>query len=110
MNFAKGLAQFVTFFYGEDATPFSVRVKKNQMVGELKDLIKTKKSHGFKDVDARHLQLKWNLPNDNDSNPDRIDVLNPMEEIENIFFSGNDAPKEECIHVRLLCFVKLVLS
>ena len=79
---------------GDSDEPFSVKVDGGLTVGELKDLIKQKAQIS---MDANRLKLfKWNQPGDIDL--DSSNVLNPMEEVKNIF-SGDDSPKKKCIHI-----------
>ncbi|KAG0009098.1 hypothetical protein BGZ81_003632, partial [Podila clonocystis] len=56
------------------ANAFSVKVSSNDTVDDLKDLIKTKKTNDFSDIDANKLTLwRVSIPDDDDNNDDDSD-------------------------------------
>jgi hypothetical protein len=85
------------------ANAFPVHIDSNQLVGDLKDAIKTKKQNDFAGVDADKLKL-WNVKIPGDHLDDQLKnlILQDSDELLSIrkiskYFP--DTPPEEHIHV-----------
>ena len=93
----EGLNLFCQVLGDSDAAPFPVEVDGGITVGKLKDIIKEKAQIS---VAAPYLKLfKWNQPEHiKKIDLDSTDELNPLEVLKN-FFSGDDSPKGNFIHI-----------
>lgn len=84
----------------QDATPFPVRVNREDTIGELKELIKEQCRPEMDHIASRHLKLwKWNksVRKVTDADLNTTNSLDPMDTVDDVF--ENDSPQRKVIHI-----------